>query len=572
MNTADTLYENGQLRDIDIQFAKQMCAIFGCPDAYLFFAVLFYAVSTEHTCLKTDRIDILPFYKDFKDELDETFSPANIEKTAASGALATDESAPVIYTGGRLYLAGFYRSEKLVGNFIKNSKNLPIADGEKLQKLLLREFGKGANMQKAAALCACLSGFCVITGGPGTGKTTTVRKVLNILGELSDSPLNVAVTAPTGKAANRLNETLSGADGLKAVTLHRLLGITGSRDRSRFNHDYPMAYDVVIVDEASMVDLKMMSELVNSLKPDARLILLGDKDQLSSVMPGSVLGDICTASDTDVFTPERADLIKSYADTEVSVGATAISDITVALTESHRFDDTEGIGRLAKTCRKGDGDAAADVIMNDTTGRIAFIPADGDVMGFFRRYVIDLHKSITAETEPQKMLAAAARSIILCPNVTGRFGTQAINSFALSALSREGLRSSTEKYFHGQPVMITENDYSMNLFNGETGLVVKADGMKAFFAGREKPVGVMRMPAWTNVYAMTVHKSQGSEFEHVILVLPESESPIATRELFYTAVTRAKEKLTVISTETAIKNYLNKRTERFSGLEDYLRS
>lgn len=572
MNTADTLYENGQLRDIDIQFAKQMCAVFGCPDAYLFFAVLFYAVSTEHTCLKTDRIDILPFYKDFKDELDETFSSANIEKAAASGALATDESAPVIYTGGRLYLAGFYRSEKLVGDFIKSSKNLPIADGEKLQKLLLREFGKGANMQKAAALCACLSGFCVITGGPGTGKTTTVRKVLNILGELSDSPLNVAVTAPTGKAANRLNETLSGTEGLKAVTLHRLLGITGSRDRSRFNPDYPMAHDVVIVDEASMVDLKMMSELVNSLKPDARLILLGDKDQLSSVMPGSVLGDICTASDTDVFTPERADLIKSYADTEVSVGTTAISDITVALTESHRFDDLEGIGKLAKTCRKGDGDAAADVIMNDTTGRIAFIPADGDVMGFFRRYVIDLHKSITTESEPQNMLAAAARSIILCPNVTGRFGTQAINSFALSALSREGLRSSTEKYFHGQPVMITENDYSMNLFNGETGLVVKQDGMKAYFAGREKPVGVMRMPAWTNVYAMTVHKSQGSEFDHVILVLPESESPIATRELFYTAVTRAKEKLTVISTETAIRNYLNKRTERFSGLEDYLRN
>lgn len=572
MNTADILYENGQLRDIDIQFAKQMCAIFGCPDAYLFFAVLFYAVSTEHTCLKTDRIDILPFYKEYKDELDETFSSANIEKTATSGALSQDESAPVIFTGGRLYLASFYRSEKLVGNFIKNSKNLPIENGEKLKNLLVREFGHGANMQKAAALCACLSGFCVITGGPGTGKTTTVRKVLNILGELSDSPLNIAVTAPTGKAANRLNETLAGADRLKAVTLHRLLGITGSRDRSRFNPEYPMAYDIVIVDEASMVDLKMMSELVNSLKPDTRLILLGDKDQLSSVMPGSVLGDICTASDTDVFTPERANLIKSYADTEVSAGETAISDITVALTESHRFDDFEGIGRLAKVCRKGDGDAAAEVIMNDTTGRIDFIPADGDVMGFFRRYVIDLHKSITAESEPQKMLAAAARSIILCPNVTGRFGTQVINSFALSVLARDGLRSSTEKYFHGQPVMITENDYSMNLFNGETGLVVKADGMKAYFAGREKPVGVMRMPAWTNVYAMTVHKSQGSEFEHVILVLPESESPIATRELFYTAVTRAKEKLTVISTETAVRNYLNKRTERFSGLEDYLRS
>ncbi len=572
MNTADILYKNGQLRDIDVQFAKQMCEIFGCHDAHLFFSVLFYAVSTEHTCLKTDRIDILPFYKEFKDELDETFSSANIEKIALSGAVAVNENAPVIYTGGRLYLASFYRSEKQVGGFIKNSKNLPVTDGEKLKKLLAREFGEGANMQKTAALCACLSGFCVITGGPGTGKTTTVRKVLNILNELSDSPLNVALTAPTGKAANRLNETLADEDGLKAVTLHRLLGITGSRDKSRFSQDYPMAYDVVIVDEASMVDLKMMSELVNSLKPDARLILLGDKDQLSSVMPGSVLGDICTASDTNMFTRERAALIKNYAETDVSPDGTPMSDITVALTESHRFDDSEGIGRLAKTCRQGDGDAAADVIMNDITGRISFIPADSDVMGFFRKYVTDLHKSITAEVNHENMLAAAARSIILCPNVTGRFGTQAINSFALSALSREGLRSSTEKYFHGQPVMITENDYSMNLFNGETGLVVKQDGMKAYFAGREKPVGVMRMPAWTNVYAMTVHKSQGSEFDHVILVLPESDSPIATRELFYTAVTRAKEKLTVISTEAAIRSYLKRRTERFSGLEEYLKS
>lgn len=572
MNTADLLYENRQLRDIDIQFSKQMCAIFGCQDAYLFFAVLFYAVSTEHTCLKIDRIDILPFYKDFKDELDEAFSSENIEKIAVSGAVAEDETAPVIHSGGRLYLAAFYRSEKLVGDFIRKSAVLSVTDGVKLKRLLVREFGEGANMQKAAALCACLSGFCVITGGPGTGKTTTVRKVLNILNELSDKALNIAVTAPTGKAANRLNETLADSDGLKAVTLHRLLGITGSRDRSRFSQEYPMPYDVVIVDEASMVDLKMMSELVNSLKQGARLILLGDKDQLSSVMPGSVLGDICTAGNTEAFTPARAALIKEYADTDVVTDGKAISDITAALTESHRFDDSEGIGRLAKACRKGDGDEAADIIMNDATGRIAFIPADGDVMAFFRRYVIDLHKIITAETEPQNMLTAAARSIILCPNVMGRFGTQAINSFALSALSREGLRSSTEKYFHGQPVMITENDYSMNLFNGETGLVVKRDGMKAYFAGREKPVGVMRMPAWTNVYAMTVHKSQGSEFDHVILVLPESDSPIATRELFYTAVTRAKEKLTVISTEAAIRSYLNRRTERFSGLEDYLKS
>ncbi|MGE4267122.1 MAG: exodeoxyribonuclease V subunit alpha [Deferribacterales bacterium] len=572
MNTADVLYENGQLRDIDVQFAKQMCAVFGCPDAYLFFAVLFYAVSTEHTCLKTDRIDILPFYKDFKEELDNTFSDGNIQKIAASGAVAKDESAPVIFTGGRLYLAAFYRSEKLVGDFIRQSPDIPIADGKKLKDLLIKEFGEGANMQKAAALCACLSGFCVITGGPGTGKTTTVRKVLNILNALSDSPLNIALTAPTGKAANRLNETLTETDGLKAVTLHRLLGTTGSRDRSRFSPEYPMAYDVVIVDEASMVDLKMMSELVNSLKPAARLILLGDKDQLSSVMPGSVLGDICTASETDVFSQERALIIEEYADTKVSPQGQSISDITVALTESHRFDDTLGIGKLAKACRVGDSETAIEVIRSDTTGKIDFIPSDTDIMGFFRKYIIDLYRKTVSESDPQKMLEMAARSIILCPTVTGRFGTQAINGFALSALSREGLRSSTEKYFHGQPVMITENDYSMNLFNGETGLIVKQDGMKAYFAGRERPAGVMRMPSWVNVYAMTVHKSQGSEFDHVILVLPESESPIATRELFYTAVTRAKEKLTVISTETAIRSYLNRQTERFSGLEDYLRS
>jgi len=574
MNTADRLYEEGYLRDIDIQFSKQMCAVFVCDDAYLFFAVLFYAVSSAHTCLKTDRLDILPFYAENKDELETAFSAENIQKIALTGAVSDRDNAPVISSGGRLYLASFYRSERIVGDFIRRNCETPVQhDLTRLKDLLEKEFGEGENMQKAAALCACLSPFCVITGGPGTGKTTTVRKLLNVLKGLSEKPLNIAVTAPTGKAAFRLTESLAEADsGLKAITLHRLLGISGSRDRSRFSPEHPLAYDIVVVDEASMVDLRMMSELVSSLSPDARLILLGDKDQLSSVMPGSVLGDICTASDTENFTQERAQLIKDYAETSVAgTSATAVSDITVALSVSRRFDDTLGIGRLAKACRDGDFESAMDVMLSDSSKQIEFLNADTDMKGFFRDYFIDFHRRVTAAETPQHMLSAAAQSVILCPNVKGKGGTESLNTAALSALAREGMRNSTEKYFHGQPVMITENDYNLNLFNGETGLIVRQDGMRAYFQNRDKPVAVMRMPVWSNVYAMTVHKSQGSEFEHVILVLPEWESPIATRELFYTAVTRAKNRLTVISTPDAVKMYLSRRSERFSGLSDYLR-
>ncbi len=584
-NIINILYEERLLRDIDVQFAKNMAQVFRADGQELFYAVLFYAVSSAHTCLRTDRLSALPFYERFQAELDECFGEKNLRKLRDIKAISDGASlcAPIIQEDSRLYLKAFYLHEKNVAEYISRSAEAEYDyDRDRLKTLLIKYFGTGEDMQKAAALNACLRKFCVISGGPGTGKTTTVFRVLAMLSELSEKPLSIGVCAPTGKAAARLtdsirentekysSETFIERIPQKAVTLHRLLKMTGNSERGGYGPENPMPYDIVVADEASMADIRLMSMLTQAMKPDGRLILLGDKDQLASVQPGSVLGDICAAANPDIFTEKTAELMSYCAETAVTPDASVsrLTDITLQLKKSRRFDDTKGIGLLAKACRDGDTSSALDVLRNDISGQIEFIDLSDNYIDRLKEMTLNYYRSVSQEKTAEPALDRVSSFSVLTPHVKGMLGTEGINALTLNTMYQKRLIDNTKKYFHGLPVMITENDYSLNLLNGTTGVILSGDSMRAWFREEDKTrsVSVMRLPSWSPQFAMTVHKSQGSEFSHVVFILPEEDSPVITKELFYTAVTRAVTRLTVISSEKAVKNCLKKTTERYSGL------
>lgn len=413
--------------------------------------------------------------------------------------------------------------------------NQPLVfDGE---RVYLRRYWQYEQEVAAAVHARTSAGtFRVITGGPGTGKTWTATK---IVGETSG---RIAVAAPTGKAANRLQHSLEarGLSGLKATTLHRLLGVQSWTHEFRHNQDNPLPDDLVIVDEASMIPLDLMASLLRALRPDATLVLLGDADQLASVEAGAVLADICAAGG---------------------------EHITV-LTTSHRFGAHPGIGVLASAANAGDSpvfDAAFST--HSEIERVTFQAED-----FAGRVLAGYAPFVTALPDPAAALDAMQGFQVLCAVRAGEYGVERINGRIERVLAEAELIDPAKRWYTGRPVMVTQNDYALGLFNGDIGVCV--DG-RAWFSigGTLKSFLPSRLPECETSFAMTVHKSQGSEFTHTVLVLPDQTNPVLTRELLYTGITRARERFTLILAENAVLDYaLGHRTQRASGLADRLRA
>lgn len=581
MEITAILHEKKFLRDIDLYFARAIADSFEIPDGELLFALAFAATGSGHTCLDLDRADIFDFYDEYRTEIDEALEQAEglLQKGVICRAPCTD--APFILQGRRLYMKSFFSDESSLSEYISRSVSVCVpADMEKLTGLLDKYFS-GHSMQKAAALNAALNKMTVISGGPGTGKTFTVFGLLAVLSGMSETPLKTAVCAPTGKAASRLTETIASKKDEyknedfinnipeKAVTIHRLLGITGSASGTKHGKDNKLPYDIVVADEASMIDVRMMAKLTDALADGCRLILLGDKDQLASVQPGAVLGDICQAAPVEVFSQSRAEILVQVSGRELSAADSPYADITILLDKSYRYDSEKGIGLLAAACVKGDASTVLDVLKNDPTSHVDYIEYGEDFPEIISRMTVEQFRKYTEPASPEKCIEEFEKFRILAPHRKAPGGTEHINSIALRALFRAGLYDNTSRFYHGMPVMITENSYSQNLFNGETGLILGADELKAYFmqdGDRARGITPARLQGFVPAYSMTVHKSQGSEFDHVVFVLPDTESPIHTRELFYTAVTRAKSRLTVIGNDDTVRRCLKGRTVRSSGL------
>ena len=450
--------------------------------------------------------------------------------------------------GNLLYLDRYWLEEHQVCNDVLR---MVSAKPKQITGDLDRLFPKGFEEQRSAAEVALSQGLTVLTGGPGTGKTTTVARLLALLVE--GSRLRIALAAPTGKAAARLQEAvqleiekLDPADrealaGLQATTLHRLLGTRPDTSaRFRHNRGNRLPHDVIVVDEASMASLPMVARLLEAVRPDARLILVGDPDQLPSVEAGAVL----------------ADLVDGLGEKRIAT-----------LKTSHRFG--ESIGELASAIRSGGADSAIEVLR--TGGEdIEWIETDQPAQHL--RKVLLPHALRLREAailgNAEEALRTLANHRLLCAHRRGPFGVRYWNRQVEQWLVEATGEPIWSAWYVGRPVLVTANDYGLGLYNGDTGVAVVRDGaLRAVIAGSgRQDFATSRLSDVDTMHAMTIHKSQGSQAEEVTVLLPPDDSRLLSRELLYTAVTRAKSHIRLIGPETSVRAAIARRVVRASGL------
>jgi len=509
----------------------------------------------------------------------------------------------VLDESDRLYLYRYWNYEKQLAGVIldKASGTCDGIDAEILADGLKRLFSQDGNLdvdwQKVAALAALRRRFTVISGGPGTGKTSTVVKILALLLEqVEGSCLRVALAAPTGKAAARLKESIRNmkekldcSNDVKdripeeVSTIHRLLGARGDSVRFRFSRENPLPFDTVVVDEASMVALPLMAKLAAALKPEARLILLGDRDQLASVEAGAVLGDICGGSKEEIFTREFAAFAKEVAGEEIPESAEGprapLADALVVLKHNYRFGDKSGIAAVSRAINAGEGGLSIDLLRESKVNDVSLQPLPDlhDLKTKLASEVAGGYGGYLAAQSPGEALALFDTFRILCAVRKGFHGVTGVNRLVEEILAEKGFIDPRNRWYKGRPVMITANDYGLKLFNGDVGIVfpdADSDGHpRVFFPAPEggiRSFSPMRLPEHETVYAMTVHKSQGSEFDRVLLLLPESDSQVLSRELIYTGITRAKMEVEVWGSDEVLRTAISRRVERKSGLRDAL--
>jgi exodeoxyribonuclease V alpha subunit len=526
-------------------------------------------------------------------------------KMAASPLVGVDR--PLHLQGSTLYLDRLWSDELQVASDLsaRAEDAAPGVDLTLLAAGLGELFSEGIDpdLPRMAAATAVLCRVSVVAGGPGTGKTTTVARVLVLLeaqaAAAGHRPPLVALAAPTGKAAARLGEAVhDGAEelpvgdevrtrllALEGSTIHRLLGFNpGNRTRFRHHRLNRLPHDVVVVDETSMVSLSLMARLVEAIRADARLILVGDPEQLASVEAGAVLGDIVGPA-TDALQMDETTRAQLAAVTGQAVpggertSASAIGNGIVVLRRVHRFGG--GIARLAEAIQRGDADGAVAALQESDSNvqwlaRDALLSPEG--LDEVRALAVDSGRTVieaAVDGFAAQAIDALGRFRLLCAHRRGPEGVTTWMQHVERWLHEEVVGFSTgADWYVGRPVIVTENDYALQLYNGDTGVVVATgDGrLAAAFerGGAVVEVSPTRLAAVDTVYAMTVHKSQGSQFDVVAFVLPGTDSRILTRELLYTAVTRARERLVVVGGEEAIRSAVERPISRASGLRSAL--
>jgi exodeoxyribonuclease V alpha subunit len=519
----------------------------------------------------------------------------------AASALVAGEAAPLRLVGSSLYLDRYHEEERFVAAELaaRSRDTVPGVDETVLRQGLDRLFSEPApDLQRIAAAAAVLQRLCLVAGGPGTGKTTTVARILLLLDEQAAAagapPPLVALAAPTGKAAARLQEALheqavelglpaAGRERLlelRASTLHRLLG-TRPDTGVRFRHgrENQLAHDVVVVDETSMVSLSLMARLLEAVREGSRLVLVGDPEQLASVEAGAVLGDVVgPAADglrMDPAARERLHRVTGHqAPAEDPPPGVTIGDAIVVLRQGYRFGGL--IAKLAESIRTGDAETAIMLLRGggEDLRWIEADPAERDALAPVRELAVAAGARI-AEAARAGDGTAAIEALddfrILCAHRRGPYGVSAWNAAVEGWL---GTGASRAAWPVGRPLLVLENDYGLRLYNGDTGVVVaRPDGSGAAVFERQGElvaVSPARLSAVDTAYAMTVHRSQGSQLDAVAVLLPPATSPILTRELLYTAVTRARRSVIVCGPEDVIRAALARRAARASGLTGLL--
>ena len=588
----------GVLAAADVHVARRLGALGGEPDEQVLLAAALTVRALRggsvHLDLGSARADtaVEDLTREAIDALPWPDPGAWRAALAASPLVADgvdgDPSRPLRLLGDTVYLDRYWRQEERIAAVLDAAalREAPPVDPERLEAAVARLFpGDRPDRQRLAAVVAAHRWVSVLAGGPGTGKTTTVAKLLALLQDQAGGGLRVALAAPTAVAATRLTFAARHSAGafeeqdrarlgtLEASTLHRLLGRRpGSRTRFRHDAENRLPYDVVVVDEASMVSLTLMSRLVAALRPDSRLVLVGDPDQLASVEAGAVLGDLvqrpsppgapgALAASAAVVTADVADL----DDAERAAADRGV----VRLTEVHRF--SAEIQELALAVRSGVPEAVLEVL--DRGGEHLELVEDlsggpgvcADVVAAGRA----LHAAARAG-DGEEALRRLARHQVLCGHREGPHGVA-----HWSAEAERWLREAVPGYaadgrwYVGRPLLVTSNDYLLRLFNGDTGVVVDVGGRpRAAFTrgGVVDLLATSRLTDVQTVHALSVHRSQGSQYDRVTLVLPPVDSPLLTRELLYTGLTRAKEHVRIVGSREAVAAAVRRPIVRASGL------
>ena len=633
------LRAQGALSDLDVELARSLTRLSGDrdPRVALGVAVASRAVARGDVCADLHALAGRPVelgdgsrsseraWPLLPEWLDALSASRLVERAGSSST--TDEGPPplVLDPSDRLYLRRYWRYEERVVEIVEALSGARVdVDPGTLGRLLLRLFPDATtpdgrpNMQRVAAATAALRRLAVITGGPGTGKTATVVRVLALLIELAglggDPVPRVALVAPTGKAAARLSESIRvalepegpraldcGAEVLEAIpleasTVHRLLGWR-PRTPTRFRHDRenPLPVDVLVVDEASMLDLSLFAKLLSAVPRAARVILLGDRNQLASVEAGSVLAELCGGGHDygrgEAFTRELETVcglsLGLDDDDSNAPPSPGLSDALVDLRYSYRFAERGAVGSLAEAIRAGDSDRVMSLLAtgsDDPAGDVSLRLVDdtesleAEVQGIALHGYAPYMEAATSGAPLQERLARFDTFRVLSALRRGPSGAEQIATRLAAGLAADHGLDANARWYPGQAVMVRANDYSLRLFNGDVGLVVEAPSgsdtsVEVVFPGPDgelRHLSPARLPPHDDALSMTIHKSQGSEFDELLIVLPVDTSPIVTRELLYTAVTRAKRGLTIVASEATIREGVNRRVERASGLRERL--
>ncbi|WP_351074774.1 exodeoxyribonuclease V subunit alpha [Shewanella sp. CAL98-MNA-CIBAN-0140] len=631
-------------------------------------ALLSQQLSNQHSCLVVDQIDLgNPMAEDSHRHAEINCAiklnhQQLIEQICLFDAVGQPgDNTPMIFEHGRLYLNKYHFFETQVAAKLTQLANQPIdinvnnstVDNTNLPQLIECLFtaenshNSQFNWQKIATATALVKALAVITGGPGTGKTTTVTKLLLLL--LTQSALTIRLVAPTGKAAARLSESIKASkqrllqeltqvtypalakiliDSLKQIpedasTLHRLLGVIPNSHQFRHHQHNPLRLDLLVVDEASMVDLPMMYKLLSALPPHGRLILLGDQDQLASVEAGAVLADICVGLKQHSnqansspwsmrYSAAQAKLIEQLTQQDVSQfidPQPKIGDSLCMLMHSHRFKGDRGIGLLASAVNQSNVNAIRQVwlqkhaelnwfehqhnALGDNSGKQALLTLSVQAYGEYLSLVQENQQRINQQTmldqadvqdsvitlphSEQTIIDSFNHYRVLCAMRAGEFGVEGMNIAITDSLKQTKLINPHHEFYLGRPIIIQSNDYNLGLFNGDIGLILqdstKPSRLMAHFVmadGSLLKVLPARLPSHDTCYAMTVHKSQGSEFDKVSFVLPHKPSPaqwqLLSKELLYTAITRAKNHFYCLGTNMIFEKASKQATSRASGL------
>ncbi len=594
--------------DFDIYFSQFITRISDKKPPELFYSALLlsYTNSEGHVCLDLKTMHTPSMPKDVLERIIGHFSTDQWKEILISCSVVgkPGDFRPLILDNTLLYLHKQWQYETDVAKALNafSVSSVDITDSEGLSKLLDLYFPQEndeINLHRIAAYIAATKKLCIITGGPGTGKTSTVVNILAFLIELTQNKdLKIALAAPTGKAAARMEEAVKRAKkNLKnsnsiedimpssATTIHRLLGAIPNSHLFRYGPKNLLPVDIAVIDEASMVDLSIMAKFLGALPHDCRLILLGDHNQLASVQAGSVLGDICNQEYLAIFSRPFYKKARNFVKIDMSEHKSlqdeaGLADCIVELKKRYRFKKI--IADFSEAVKNGESDTAFSCMNKSVSGVLSWIEMQhGKLLpNSIKEEIIHGWKAYLETENIDNMFTAFDNFRILSVLRSGLFGVETLNKIVENILSETELLTPASQWYAKKPIMITKNNYRLNLYNGDTGIIAPdpASGeLKAWFPAQNRggkdpfrSFSLSRIPAYKTAFAITAHKSQGAEFNSILLMLPESDTQLLTRELIYTAITRAREKISICGKETLFKISVKRRIDRKSGLREKL--